>query len=65
MLCCLGCTYLAGTVQLALVMGYSTIEALLAGVIPFLPADLAKIALVASAGIKIKKGCNLALIPSW
>lgn len=55
MLCCLGCTYLAGTVQLALVMGYSTIEALLAGVIPFLPADLAKIALVASAGIKIKK----------
>lgn len=55
MLCCLGCTYLAGTVQLALVMGYGAAEALLAGVAPFIPADLGKIAFAATAGIKIKK----------
>lgn len=58
MLACMGCTYLAGTVQLALVMGYNTAEALLAGVLPFLPADLAKIALAAAAGVKIKKSLS-------
>lgn len=55
MLGCLGCTYLAGTAQLALVMGYSTAEAIIAGVLPFLPADLAKIFLAATAGARIKR----------
>ena len=54
-LACLGCAYLAGTLQLALVMGYNLTEALLAGVLPFLPADLAKIALAAAAGTRVKK----------
>ena len=55
MLACLGCTYLVGTAQLALVMGYSTAEALLAGVLPFFPADLAKIAFAATVGARLKK----------
>ncbi len=55
MLCCLGCTYLMGTVQLALLMGYSAAEAVIAGVLPFLPADLAKIAFAATAGGRVKR----------
>lgn len=59
MLSCLGCTYLAGTVQLALLMGYRAKAALLAGVVPFFPADLIKIAVAAAASIKIKKSLQL------
>ena len=55
MLCCLGCTYLAGTVHLALLMGYGFAEAIVAGILPFLPADLAKIAFAATAGLRIKR----------
>ena len=65
MLCCLGCTYVAGTGQLALVMGYSATEALIAGVLPFIPADLAKIAFAAAAGSRIKRSISPAsLLPS-
>ncbi|NLA12200.1 MAG: biotin transporter BioY [Firmicutes bacterium] len=55
MLGCLGCTYLGGTVQLALVMGFGAAEAVLAGVLPFLPADLLKIAFAATVGARLKK----------
>lgn len=58
MLCGLGCVYLAGAVQLALVMGYSAGEAVLGGILPFLPADLFKIALAASAGERIRRSIS-------
>ncbi len=64
MLCCLGCTYLAGAVQLSLVMGYSTAQALIAGVLPFLPADLGKIAITAAAGSRIRKSISPAAVLS-
>ena len=36
-------------------MGYSAAEAVVAGVLPFLPADLAKIAFAATAGGRVKR----------
>lgn len=60
MLCCLGCTYVAGAGQLALVLGYSAAETLIAGVLPFFPADLAKIAFTAAAGSRIKRSISSA-----
>lgn len=43
---CLLCTYLPGTIQLSLVMGLTLPQALLAGALPYLPLDLAKMGLV-------------------
>ena len=51
----LGCIYLCGTIQLSLVTGYSTGEAILAGVLPFIPLDLAKAAIAAVLGARVKK----------
>ena len=47
--------YLMGMLQLALVMGYSAGQAFLAGVAPFIPADIMKIALAAVLGARIRK----------
>ncbi len=55
MLASLGLIYLCGTMQLALVMGYTTEQALLTGVIPFLPFDLLKITAAIFLTIRIKK----------
>ncbi|MEW5783918.1 MAG: biotin transporter BioY [Bacillota bacterium] len=51
----LGWIYLCGAAQLSLVMGFSARQALLAGVVPFIPVDLLKAGLAASLGAKIKK----------
>lgn len=51
---CMVCTYLTGSLQLKLVMGYTLPQALLVGVLPYLPLDLAKIALAAALSIRLK-----------
>ena len=54
----LGCTYLGGAIQLSLVTGYSAGEAILAGVLPFIPLDLAKAAIAAVLGARVKKSMH-------
>jgi biotin transport system substrate-specific component len=51
----LGCIYLLGTLQLSLIMGYSAGQAFLAGVAPFIPVDIIKIALAAALGARVRK----------
>jgi biotin transport system substrate-specific component len=54
----LGCIYLCGTIQLSLVTGYSTGEAILAGVLPFIPLDVAKAFIAAALGARVKKSMH-------
>ena len=49
------CIYLPGMIQLSLIMGYSAVQAFLAGVAPFIPVDILKIALAATLGIRVRK----------
>jgi biotin transport system substrate-specific component len=51
----LGCIYLCGAIQLSLVTGYSASEAILAGVLPFIPLDVAKAFIAAVLGARVKK----------
>ncbi len=51
----LGCTYLAGALQLSLVMGYSAGQAILAGVLPFIPMDLMKAVVAAALAVRVKR----------
>lgn len=53
MLLGLAVVYLAGTAQLALVMRYSPSQAFLAGVVPFIPADLLKVFLACTLSLKL------------
>jgi len=54
----LGCAYLPGTLQLSLIMGYSAGQAFLAGVVPFIPVELIKVALAAALGTRIKRSLH-------
>jgi len=54
MAACLACTYLTGSLQLKLVMGYNLPQTLLIGVLPYLPLDLAKIAFAGTLSIRLK-----------
>lgn len=51
-----GVMYLFGTVWLAQMLGRSFAEALMIGVVPFLPGDAVKTVIVFVAGPKLKKG---------
>ena len=51
---CMITTYLIGSLQLKLVMGYTFYQALLVGVLPYLPLDLAKIAFAAALSVRLK-----------
>ncbi|NMA92099.1 MAG: biotin transporter BioY [Firmicutes bacterium] len=53
---CLLCTYLIGSLQLKFLMGYTLLQALLAGVLPYIPLDLAKLAFTALLSIRLKAG---------
>jgi biotin transport system substrate-specific component len=55
LLLCLGCTYLLGAVQLALLLGLTPLQAFLLGVAPYLPLDLAKIAITAPLALKVRE----------
>ncbi len=47
--------YFCGSLQLALIMGYSPLQVVLVGVLPFLAADLIKIGLAVFLGLQIYK----------
>ncbi|HHX86734.1 MAG TPA: biotin transporter BioY [Firmicutes bacterium] len=51
---CMVCTYLAGSLQLKLIMGYTLPQTLMVGVLPYLPLDLAKIAFTAALSIRLR-----------
>ncbi len=51
---CMICTYLFGSLQLKLIMGYTLPQALLVGVLPYLPLDLAKIVFTAALGLRLR-----------
>jgi len=52
---CLGATYLLGTLQLALVLGLSWPRALLLGIAPYLPLDLAKLLIAAGLSVRLRR----------
>ncbi len=53
MAACMIATYLVGSLQLKLVMGLPYTQAVLVGVLPYLPLDLAKIAFTAALSIRL------------
>ena len=55
--------YLFGTVWLARQLHLGFGAALMAGVIPYLPGDAAKIILAAAVGPKLRKSCRAVLLP--
>ncbi len=55
MLAALAAIYTCGALQLSLIMGYSASQAILVGVIPFLPLDLLKAFLAASLKLQLNK----------
>lgn len=55
MLAALVAIYTCGALQLGLIMGFSASQAILAGVIPFLPLDLLKAILAASLKLQLSK----------
>ncbi|MEW6398285.1 MAG: biotin transporter BioY [Bacillota bacterium] len=62
---CLLVTYGAGVTQLALVLHLPPAKALGAGVLPFLPLDLAKIAIAAGVAVPVRRSLEAAhLLPT-
>ncbi len=55
MLAALAVIYFCGALQLAFIMGYNIYQAVLVGVLPFLPLDLVKAFLAAYLGLELKK----------
>ncbi|KKM09089.1 hypothetical protein SY88_20285 [Clostridiales bacterium PH28_bin88] len=52
---CLVIAYTLGAIQLALVLGFTLKKALLAGVIPYVPLDLLKLALAAFVAMGVRR----------
>ncbi len=55
MLAALAVIYLCGALQLSLIMGYNAYQAIMVGVLPFLPLDFLKALLAAYLGLQVKK----------
>lgn len=55
MVVCLLIAYILGVTQLALVLGFTLKKALLAGVIPYVPLDLLKLALAAFVAMGVRR----------
>ncbi len=55
MVAALAVIYFCGALQLSLIMGYSAYQAIIVGVLPFIPLDLLKVLLAAWLGLQLKK----------
>lgn len=60
MLACLAVVYTLGTLQLSYLLHLSLAKGLLLGVIPYIPLDLAKLALAAAIGIQARRALRQA-----
>jgi len=60
MLLCMVVTYLFGVVQLGLVMNLSLKEAVVAGALPFIPADVLKAVLAARVAVPVRRALRSA-----
>lgn len=59
MLAALIIIYFCGALQLGLIMGYSPYQALIVGVVPFIPLDLFKVFLAANLSLQLKRKLGL------
>ncbi len=55
MLTALAVIYLFGALQLGLIMGYNAYQAVIVGILPFLPLDLLKVFLAAYLALQVKR----------
>ncbi len=51
--------YACGALQLGLIMGYSPYQAIIVGVVPFIPLDLLKVFLAANLSLQLKRKMSL------
>ncbi|HHY98083.1 MAG TPA: biotin transporter BioY [Firmicutes bacterium] len=54
MLACLAIVYLIGTIQLAIVVGIGLMRALVIGVLPFIPLDIAKLLIATVLSVSVR-----------